>query len=145
VRRRGSWQQRRRSAQAPDEHGRAMRRASAWGKLQRWSARRRTSSAVRRANSIGAAKRGATFIDVAQCPADGALQHEARRATGGVVAGDCGLNCVGDGVHHRVHGGSSGFRHQWLPCRSPGRSPARSPASSRSLLVASVVRPSMRA
>ena len=141
MRRRGSWQQRRRSAQAPDEHGRAMRRASAWGELQRWSARRRTSSAVRRANSIGAAKRGATFIDVAQCPADGALQHEAGRATGGVAAGDCGLNCVGDGVHHHVHGGSSGVRHQWLPCRSP----ARSPASSRSLPVASVVRPSVRA
>ena len=78
---------------------------------------------------------------MSRSPADGALQHEAGRATGGVAAGDCGLNCVGDGVHHRVHGGSSGVRHQWLPCRSP----ARSPASSRSLPVASVVRPSVRA
>ena len=42
--------------------------------------------------------------DVPEGTADGALEHEAAKASGMVAAGDGGLHGVGDGIDHRIHG-----------------------------------------
>ena len=83
-----------------------MRRADAGGELQRgqraW--RRTTTTAPSSADSVEAARRDVVVGEIPEGTTDGALQHEAVKASGVVAVGDGGLHSVGDRVDHGVHG-----------------------------------------
>ena len=56
------------------------------------------------ADSVEAARTDAVVGDVPEGTTDGALQHEAAKASGVVAMGDGILHDVGDGIDHRIHG-----------------------------------------
>ena len=65
--------------------------------------RRTVATAPSSADSVEAARRDAVLGDVSEGTVDGALQHEAAKASDVVVTGDGGLHGVGDGIDHRIH------------------------------------------
>ena len=74
-------------------------------------------------------------VDVVEGTADGALEHEAAKASGVVATVDGGLHRVGDRINHGIHG-RYGVRHllPWVTA-TPTKSPVKSPANSLSFLL----------
>ena len=69
-------------------------------------------------------------MDVSKGTADGALQHEAKKASGVVATSDGGLHGIGDRVDHGVHG-RYGCCHllPWVVMQRRQRSPDEVPPS----------------
>ena len=55
-------------------------------------------------DSMEVERRDAVVVDVAEGTTDGALEHEAEKASGVVATVDGVLHYVGDQIHHRIHG-----------------------------------------
>ena len=80
-------------------------------------------------------------IDVMEGTADGALEHEAAKASGVVATVDGGLHCIGDGVDHGIHE-RYGVCHllPWVEMQRRRRSPGELPLLPSPIRVSGVER-----
>ena len=72
--------------------------------------------------------------DVPEGTADGALEHEAAKASGVVATVDGGFHCVDDRIHHRIHGRYRVCHLLPWETATPAKSSVSFPANSLSFL-----------